>query len=390
MKLTVIGLGQCGGRIAEEFVRLNRRARAKRRIEIITAAFAVNTDVADLSSLTLIPADYQHRIMIGGRKTQGHGVGKIAELGAEIAKEDSDKIIGALRSQGRSFETDGFLLVSSAAGGTGSGSIPVITQAIRERYIGKPVFDLIVLPFEHEESAEERTVYNTAICLKSAFPVANAVILVDNQRYVTKDISLRYNLSKINNLIVEPFYDLLCAGEENNPRFIGTKTLDAGDIIQTLSGWTAIGQGKAPPPKSGLFGNKMHFKDQGVRINRGIRALEQALSELSLACDPKNAATALYLLSAPKEEMRVELVKELGAYLRTLTPEAVIRSGDYPEHRTSLCVHLILSGLLNVEKVRSYYSKSASLVSRYSQRREENASRLEDMEALAKDLPSLL
>ncbi|MEW6034094.1 MAG: tubulin/FtsZ family protein [Chloroflexota bacterium] len=390
MKLIVIGLGQCGGRIAEEFVRLNKRAQARRRIEIIPAAFAVNTDVADLSSLTLIPADYRHRILIGSRRTDGHGVGKVNELGAEVAKEDSDLIISAIRSQGGALETDGFLVVSSAAGGTGSGAIPVVTRAIRERFIGKPVFDLIVLPFQHEESTEERTIYNTALCLKSASTVANAVVLIDNQRYVTRDSTLQNNLSKINSLIAEPFYDLLCAGEESKPRFIGAKTLDAGDIIQTMKGWTVIGQGKAPPPKAGLFGNKLHFRHQGVRVNRVVQALEQALSELSLDCDPKEAATALYLLSAPTKEMRLELVKELAAYLRTLAPEAVIRNGDYPEHRASLCVHLILSGLRSVEKVRGYYSKSAILVSQYSQRREEDASRLDDMETLTKDLPSLL
>ena len=92
MKLVVVGFGQCGGRIADEFSRLNRRARSQRGIEIITSAFAVNTDAADLSGLSNIKPDYQHRILIGGRKTSGHGVGKINELGAEIAREDGDRL----------------------------------------------------------------------------------------------------------------------------------------------------------------------------------------------------------------------------------------------------------------------------------------------------------
>jgi len=49
MKLLVIGFGQCGGRIADEFARLGIKSRFERRINIITGAFAVNTDVADLS-----------------------------------------------------------------------------------------------------------------------------------------------------------------------------------------------------------------------------------------------------------------------------------------------------------------------------------------------------
>ena len=69
MKIVVIGLGQCGGRIADEFAKLNSKAKRQRGIEIVTGAFAVNTDAADLSGLTAIKRDYQHRILIGGRKT---------------------------------------------------------------------------------------------------------------------------------------------------------------------------------------------------------------------------------------------------------------------------------------------------------------------------------
>ena len=101
MKLIVVGFGQCGGRVADEFARLNRRARSQRSIDIVTGVYAVNTDVADLSGLTGIRPDYQHRILIGGRKTGGHGVGKINELGAEIAKEDGDKVIETIRASKR-------------------------------------------------------------------------------------------------------------------------------------------------------------------------------------------------------------------------------------------------------------------------------------------------
>ena len=119
MKLLVIGFGQCGGRVADEFARLGIRARIERGIDIITGAFAVNTDVADLSGLSTIRSDYQHRVLIGGQRTGGRGVGKINELGAEIAREDGDKIIDAIRSAKHFYEADAFLLIASAAGGTG-------------------------------------------------------------------------------------------------------------------------------------------------------------------------------------------------------------------------------------------------------------------------------
>jgi len=391
MKLVVIGLGQCGGRIADEFARLNGRARSHRGIEIVTGAFAVNTDAADLSGLSYIKPDYQHRIIIGGRKTSGHGVGKINELGAEVAREDGDKVVDAIRTARRFFESDAFLLVAGAAGGTGSGAIPILTQLIKERYGDKPVYTIVVLPFQHEEDTEERTIYNSAVCLKSVNAIADATFLIDNQRYVRKDFSLRNNLAKINSLIVEPFYNLLCAGEEKKIKYIGAKMLDAGDIIQTLVGWTVIGYGQSNLPLIRLpFERTRNFRKKSTEIHKGIQAMDEAVSELSLKCDPMDAGRALYLLSAPAKEMNMDLVKELGDYLNDMASGAIIRNGDYPRERGVLDVTVILSELNDVEKVRSYYNKSTGFISSIKKRQEEIEGKLRSIEEASKDIPSLL
>ena len=391
MKIIVVGFGQCGGRIADEFARLNRRAHVQRGIDIIANASAVNTDVADLSGLTGIKPDYQHRILIGGRKTGGHGVGKINELGAEIAKEDGDKIIETIRSGKRFVEADAFLLVAGAAGGTGSGALPVITQLIKERYVDKPVYNLVVLPFEHEESTEERTIYNAATCLKSAYLVADAVFLVDNQRYVMKDASLRSNLSKINALIAEPFYNLLCAGEEKKPQYIGAKILDAGDIIQTLTGWTTIGYGRSEISLGKkLLARTRDFRNKASEAQKGTQAMDQAITGLSLKVNPVDSKRALYLVSAPPNEMNVDLIKELGMYLKSLTPEAVIRSGDYPREKGVLDITVILSELSDVEKVRSYFTKTISLITALKKRQEGIEDKYRGIEVTLKDIPSLI
>ncbi len=391
MKLVVIGLGQCGGRIADEFARLNRKAQSQRGIEIVTGAFAVNTDAADLSGLTTIKRDYQHRILIGGRKTGGHGVGKINELGAEIARDDADKVIDAIRTTKRFYETDAFLLIAGAAGGTGSGALPVLTQHVKERYADKPVYTVVVLPFEHEEQVEERTIYNAATCLKSTYSVADAVVLVENQRYIRKDSSLRNNLAKINALIAEPFYNPLCAGEEKKPKYIGAKLLDAGDIMQTVVGWTVIGYGTSGLPLIRFPGERTRdFRKKGTETQKGIQTMDAAISELSLKCDPSDSRRALYLISAPSREMNVDLIKELGDYLRGIAPQAVIRNGDYPREKGSLDVTVLLSELSDVEKVRYYYTRSTSLIPEVKKRQEETDKRLKAIEDTSKDIPSLL
>jgi cell division GTPase FtsZ len=391
VKLIVVGFGQCGGRIADEFARLNGRARGMRRLDIITGAFAVNTDIADLSGLHTIRTGFQNRILIGSRKTGGHGVGKINELGAEIAREDSDKIIETVRSAKHFAETDAFLLVASAAGGTGSGAISVMTQQIKERYVDKPIYNLIVLPFEHEETTEDRTVYNVATCLKSSYLVADAIFLVDNQRYVMKDSPISHNLAKINAMIAQPFFNLLCAGEEKKSKYIGAKILDAGDIIQTLVGWTTLGYGRSQTSLlKSFFSGARDFRNKASETQKGIQALDEAISGLSIKCNPLDSKRALYLVSAPAREINVDLIKELGTHIKSMAPEAIIRSGDYPRERGSMEVTIVLSEMSDVEKVRNYFTKAINIISELKKRQEGLVSTQRGIDITIKDIPSLL
>ena len=220
--------------------------------------------------------------------------------------------------------------------------------------------------------------------------MADAVILVDNQRYVRKDFSLKSNLSKINSLIVEPFYNLLCAGEEKKARNVGAKTLDAGDIIQTLLGWTVLGYGESKLSRIKLPFGKKGFRDKSTETHKGIQAMDEAISELSAFCNPKDASRALYLLSAPAKEINMDLVKELGDWLKDLAPNAIIRNGDYPRQSGTLNVTLILSELSDVEKVRNYYNKSTNLVPVIKQRQKEVESKLKNIDDIGKDIPTLL
>ncbi|MFC1940213.1 tubulin/FtsZ family protein [Chloroflexota bacterium] len=390
MKLVVIGFGQCGGRISDGFARLNRRAHGQRGIEIIPDAFAVNTDTDDLAELSVIKADHRRRILIGGQRTRGHGVAKMNELAAEIARDDISKVIGAIGSIKNLFEINAFLVVAGAAGGTGSGAISITTKLIREKYTDKPVYAIIVLPFEHEET-EERVVYNTGLCLKSIYSVADAVFLIDNQRFIQKDSSLRNNMAGINEMIVEPFYNLLCAGEEKKPRRIGAKVLDAGDIMATLSGWTTIGYSKSQISAFKLlFGRSRNYRKRGDETNKEVSIMGEAFGELSIHCNPKDATRALYLISAPARKMNLDLIKDLGDYLKDAAPDATIRSGDYPNLRGEMEVVVILSALRDVEKVREYYIKSVGLADEKSKMQQSLDSSPTVTEDISKYLPPLL
>ncbi|MDD5287531.1 MAG: tubulin/FtsZ family protein [Dehalococcoidales bacterium] len=388
MKLLVIGCGQCGGRIAAEFARLGLRAHVERSIEIVTDAFAVNTDTADLTGLSYIKQGYDHRIVIGLRNTSGHGVGKINELAAEIAKEDGDKVLEAIGKTRLLADTDAFMVIASAAGGTGSGSLPVFTKHLKERFPDKPVYNMVVLPFKHEESSEERSVYNTAVCLKSAYLVSDAIFLVDNQKFVKKGTSLSHNLSAINSMVVEPFYNLLCAGEEKKPEFIGSRTVDAGDIIQTLAGWTVIGHAakQSAPVRFGF--KNTHFRERADESQGSIQVMNSALGDLSAKCNPKDANRAIYLLCAPARKMEMEMVGELGIALKQFAPNAVIRSGDYPRSKQGFEVAVILSELTNVTRVNELFNRAIAYIANRKMRKGKSSEYLQ-LETSFSDIPSL-
>ena len=391
MKLAVVGLGQCGCRIADNVARLNLKAQAERKATIAPVVLAMNTDQADLTGLRFIKKDFRHRILIGLRQTLGHGVGKINELGAQLAKEDGDKVMDAMKSESEFYETHAFLLVAGSAGGTGSGSLPVIAKMIKERYMNKPVYALVVLPFEHEQYSEARSMYNSATCLKSTFETVDAVFLADNQRYVRKDASLINNMERINRLMVEPFYDLMCAGEVTKRKYVGARTIDAGDLIASLQGWTTIGMGRTELPAFRFPWEirKKHFRDKAVESFRGAQALDATIGDLSITCSPKDASYAIYIMSGPAREMNMDMVKGVSDYISEIAPGAVIRGGDFPGERHFVDITLILSQLSFVPKIKEFYERATQYGEEHKDQIQETRKKIDALSDLGRELPTL-
>ncbi len=87
----------------------------------------------------------------------------------------------------------------------------------------------------------------------------------------------------------------------------------------------------------------------------------------------------------------MDLVKELGDYLRGIASEAIIRSGDYPRERVAIDVVVILSQLKDVEKVRQFYARSVSVIEGMKRKQQQATTpRLSVTEEAAKDIPTLL
>ena len=118
--------------------------------------------------------------------------------------------------------------------------------------------------------------------------------------------------------------------------------------------------------------------------------MNDAINELSLKCYPTDAKRALYLLSAPPEEMDMNLINEIGSSLKRIASEAIIRSGDYPREKRSLDVTLILSELSNVGRITEYFTKAIRYISSYKKRWEGLEYEQRGIEEAFRDIPSLL
>ncbi len=358
MKLMVIGVGDCGCRLAREFAELNKTARAEWHANIITCAYAVNNEPSVLNELTKSGWDWLKAVPI--RASLGAG-NKSTEDGAKLMRQEAERVMLAMRL-GAFINTDAFLFVAGAAGSLGSGGVPIMIQMLKERHIDKPVYALLVLPFDSELDDAQR-IHNTAMCLKIIDKVADAVILADNGGLgLLGNIAQPQKMHALNKELVSPFYDLLCAGEIKGSRYIAGKVLDAGDIQQSLSGWTSIGVGKAQFSSSIFsFKKNIGFEERSSDTFRAMEAMDLALMRLSVDCKLEDAGRGLFLFSAPAGKANVDMIKALGNRLRELAPNAEIRDGNFYGGKNYTKVTVLVSELIYLDRIKSFFDRAARL-----------------------------
>lgn len=391
MKLAVVGLGQCGCNIADEFYAVNNYARSifNRRIEILTDAFAINTDGTDLGGFKNIPRDSNHRILIGNITTFGHGVGKINYDATQIIKTSNSVITDTIMRSGQFHDSDAVVAIAGGGGGTGSGTIGWVIKSLKER-IDKTVYAIVVLPFAFEERGDSSfAVMNTATCINTVLRYADSVFLVDNERYRKSGSNLANNIREINKEIAGNFYDLCCAGEERNYRFVGSKVIDAGDIKRSMGGISIIGRGETPLSVFRWNRSSNNYWEKIREQGSTLSALNQAQSNLSLSVQLEDARKILVLISAPKDALSISTLEEISNYLNTKSPKAVVRIGDYPRRRNEISVTLIASELTNTKRLENLFLQADELFKKRQEINEEIVSDAERVRSFGRNLPLL-
>jgi Cell division GTPase len=225
MKLAMIGFGQAGGKIVDQFVEYDQRQGSG----IVRASLAVNTAKADLLGLEHVPEN--NRVLIGQSRVKGHGVGADNELGAEIAEEDIDEVQGAIDSV-PVHEIDAFLVVAALGGGTGSGGAPVLAKHLKRIYT-EPVYGMGILP-----GSDEGGIYtlNAARSFQTFVREVDNLLVFDNDAWRKTGESVSSGYEEINDEIVTRFGILFGAGEIEQGGEVAESVVDSSEIINTLSG----------------------------------------------------------------------------------------------------------------------------------------------------------
>lgn len=225
LNILIIGVGQCGNRILDA---VNKEAfgggvlskyYGRQKFTSNVETIAINTAVNDLKELRYTKA--KDRIQV----PYLHGVGANRSVGKKCFEDNKELLLRAIEERG---DFDVAFVVASASGGTGSSFLPVLIDAMKERYKYN-VYGMVVLPFR-----EEGSIYlqNSVFCLKDLMNgSSDGNIIVDNQflKHLGKDIKSAYD--EINRTIAERFLFLLKALDSEM-----MMVTDLGDFKTVMSG----------------------------------------------------------------------------------------------------------------------------------------------------------
>ncbi|APW98976.1 cell division protein [Halobiforma lacisalsi AJ5] len=346
MKLALIGFGQAGGKVVDEFLAYDEAIGGG----FINSAIAVNSATTDLKGLEYVPKE--NRVLIGQARVKGHGVGADNELGATVTEEDIDEIQGAI-DRIPVHEIDAFLIVAGMGGGTGSGGAPVLAKHLKRIY-NEPVYGLGILP-----ATDEGGIYtlNAARSFQTFVREVDNLLVFDNDVWRSAGESVQDGYDRINREIVERFGLLFAAGEVDDDDDVAESVVDSSEIINTLEeGVSTIGYAREEVDTSGgllsSFRGDEEF-DEGQATNRMTSLVRKAtLGRLTLPCDVSSADRGLVVATGPAEHLNRKGVERGRQWLEDETGSMEIRGGDYPlSDRDEVGAIVLLSGVTDVPRV---------------------------------------
>lgn len=353
MRLALIGVGQAGGKITDAFLDYD----IQHGSNIISAAIAVNTATVDLQGLDTLPED--NRTLIGEAEVNGHGVGADNELGAEVARNNTDELSRVLDSI-PIHTVDAFLVIGALGGGTGSGGAPVIANHLTGLF-DKPVYGLGILP-----GTDEGSIYtlNAARSFQTFVREVDNLIVFDNDAWRQSNESFSGAYETINTEIVTQLTAIFGAGELGDGSQVGESVVDASEIINTLNtgGVSTIGYAcdtiEGANTSSGLLSqfrrSSAPTPDETDVLNRITSLIRKSVrGRLTLPCNIASTERALAVVTGPPEYLSRKGIEKARTWVEDETECMEVRGGDDPHPGADYVAGtVLLSGVTDVPRIK--------------------------------------
>lgn len=224
VSIKVIGVGGAGGNAVNSIIE--------------SGCQGVSFIVANTDAQALDFSKAQHKIQIGVKSTKGLGAGANPEVGKRAAEEDIDKVMDAVNG------ADIVFIVGGMGGGTGSGGLPVVAHALREK--GILSIAIVTRPFLFE--GKRRAAIADAAIEKLKQEV-DTLIIIPNQKLLEvadPNVSMVNAFAMINDGVlsqsVRGLSDII-----TKPGHINVDFADIRTIIKDR-GLAVMGTGKASGP----------------------------------------------------------------------------------------------------------------------------------------------
>lgn len=368
MKILIIGLGGCGGRIADTLQAQDRNANRVSCIEGI----AIDTDASSMNQLTNLPAD---------RKLYSPPLDPSSEY-TDNAHVAVDEVIAKLRAIDTG-DIDAIVLCAGL-GGNLVNTIPSIAKEIRSSIL-EPIFGLCTLPCLNEGPARSAKAADDIDMLS---PILDGIILFDNETWsqkligainevkprqsssipgITRDKPLKSKkelvFGLINKTIARRVGLLLRAGEFSEKGGVENAevALDAGEVLNTIRGMGLITLGYAAERLESdslnfltrLRPEKADVEESHKKASRIVDLAKIAIYEdMSTPCDLTSAQKALILIAGPSHHLSMKGYMTVRKWIDRSIAGMEVRSGDYPIPNTQhVGIIVVLAGLSNIPRV---------------------------------------
>lgn len=301
VSIKVIGVGGAGGNTINSVIDSGCKG-----VDFIVA----NTDAQAIEQ-----SQASCKVQIGVKSTKGLGTGADPEIGKRAAEEDLDKIMDVLE------DADIVFLAAGMGGGTGSGALPVIAHALREK--GILSIAIVTKPFFFEGKRRAKCAEHAIEELKKH---VDTLIVMPNQNLLDitdEHISMIEAFSMINNVLsqsIKSVSEIITKAGHINVDFSDVRTIMKDRGIALLGTGCAAGEHRAQDAtkqaiSSPLLENMSIKGAKGILFNiaggkdLGLHEISQAASLVyEQAHEDANIILGSVIDESLQDEVRVTII----------------------------------------------------------------------------------